>query len=133
MREVTIRLGERAFVVQQLTIRKEANWRRQAEEALAPFWDATALMDFDITRPGDLRKILDRVGALLDPMAAIDALCAYAPALNEQRDWIEESCYADEVFGALVALFFGQLRQLERLPQTLNGALPTQSATTLPS
>ena len=130
MREVTIRLGDRAFVVPQLTIRNESKWRRQAGEALSPFWDATALMEFDISNPGDLRKVIDRVGALLDPMAAIEALCSYAPALAAERDWIEENCYSDEVFGALVALFFGQLRQLERLPVTLNGAAPKPSPTT---
>jgi hypothetical protein len=56
-------------------------------------------------------------------MAALDAICAYAPALAEQRDWIEENTYSDEVFGSLVGLFFGQLRQLERMPQALNGSL----------
>ena len=130
MREVVIKLGERVFTVPQLTIKHEAKWRRTAEEALAPFWDATGLMQLDINQPGDLSKIIDRVGALLDPLAAIDAICAYAPQLADEREWIEEHCYSDEVFAALVALFFGQLRQLERLPMTLNGALPQAGATT---
>lgn len=129
MREVTITLGDKQFTVPQLTIRNEAKWRRQAQEALAPFWDATGLMQVDISNPGDLRKLVDQVGGLMDPAAAIDALCAYAPELEAQRDWIEENCYSDQVFGALVALFFGQLRQLERLPQTLNGAAPVHTGT----
>lgn len=130
MREVTIKLGERVFTVPQLTIKHEAQWRRTAEQALAPFWDATGLMQLDISQPGDLRKVIDQVGALMDPLAAIDALCAYAPQIADAREWIEENCYSDEVFAALVALFFGQLRQLERLPVALNGALPKAGATT---
>ena len=122
MREVTITLGDRQFTVPQLTIRSEAKWRHQAQDALAPFWDSVGMMQLDISNPGDLRKIIDQVGGLMDPAQAVDAICAYAPALADERDWIEENCYADQVFGALVALFFGQLRQLERLPQTLNGA-----------
>lgn len=133
MREITIRLNDREFVAQQLTIRAEAKWRQVATEALAPFWDATGLMQLDITQPGDLRAVIDRVGAMLDPMAAIDALCAYSPVLAAEREWIEENCYADQVFAALVALFFGQLRQLERLPAAFNGALPNAQPTTSPS
>lgn len=124
MREVTIKLGGRDFVVPQLTIRDEAKWRKQAEEALAPFWDAVGLMQLDISQPGDLRKMVSQVGALLDPLAALDAVCAYAPQLAAEREWIEENTYSDEALGALVQLFFGQLRQLERLPQSLNGSLP---------
>ena len=130
MREVTITLGERQFVVPQLTIRSEARWRKQAEEALAPFWDATGLMQFDVGNAQDLKRMISQVGALMDPMAALDAICAYAPQLAAEREWIEEHCYSDEIFGALVALFFGQLRQLERLPQALNGAMPKATATT---
>ncbi len=130
MREVTIKLGERVFTVPQLTIKHEAKWRRTAEEALAPFWDATGLMQLDINQPGDLRKVVDQISRLMDPIAAIDAICAYAPTLAAERDWIEEHCYSDEVIGALVALFFGQLRQLEQLPQALNGAVGKLSPTT---
>jgi hypothetical protein len=121
MREVTLHLGGKEFTVPQLTIRREAEWRKQAQKALAPFWDATSLMQMDISKPQDLSDLIGKVGALLDVTAALDAICAYAPALAEQRDWIEENTYSDEVFGALVGLFFGQLRQLERLPQALNG------------
>jgi hypothetical protein len=130
MREVTIKLGERTFTVPQLTIRNEAKWRQKAEEALAPFWDATDRMQFDISQPGDLHKVVDQIGRLMDPLAAIDALCSYAPAIAAEREWIEDNCYGDEVVGALVALFFGQLRQLERLPQALNGAGLRVSPTT---
>lgn len=130
MREVTIMLGGKAFVVPQLTIREESKWRRQAQDALAPFWDATGLMQVDISKPADLRKMIDQVGALLNPMQALDAVCAYAPELDNEREWIEANCYSDEVFGALVSLFFGQLRQLERLPQALNGAAPQPTTTT---
>jgi len=129
MREVTIKLGEREFVVPQLTIRNEAIWRQQAEVALAPFWEATTLMQLDISQPNDLRKMISQVGALMEPMAALDAICAYAPQLAAEREWIEENTYSDEVFGALVGLFFGQLRQLERLPQALNGSLPKSTKT----
>ena len=58
MREVTIALGDKTFVVQQLTIRAESKWRRNAQEVLAPFWDATALMQMDISNPGDLHKMI---------------------------------------------------------------------------
>lgn len=130
MREVTIKLGGKEFIVPQLTIRDEAKWRKQADEALAPFWEATTLMQLDISQPGDLRKLVSQVGALMDPLAALDAICAYAPQLQQEREWIEENTYSDEVFGALVGLFFGQLRQLERLPQALNGSLPRPTKTT---
>jgi hypothetical protein len=131
MREVTIKLGERTFVVPQLTIRNEAKWRRTAEEAMGPFFDAAGLMNIDIAQSGDLRQVVAKVGAILNPMAAIDALCAYAPEIAAAREWIEDNCYSDEVFGALVALFFGQqLRQLERMPQIMNGALAQPGATT---
>ena len=130
MREVTVRLGGREFVVPQLTIREEAKWRKQAEEALAPFWDAASVMQLDISQPGDLRQMITQLGALMDPMAALDAVCAYAPQLANEREWIEEHTYSDEVFGALVGLFFGGLRQLERLPQTLNGSLGRLPTTT---
>lgn len=129
MREVTITLGGKTLVVPQLTIRNEAKWRKQAEEALAPFWEATGLMQLDISQPSDLRKMLNQVGALMDPLAALDAICAYAPQLADEREWIEENTYSDEVFGALVGLFFGQLRQLERLPQALNGSVPKATPT----
>jgi hypothetical protein len=130
MREVTIKLGGREFVVPQLTIRNEAKWRKQAEEALAPFWDAVGLSDMSISQPDDLRRLVSQVGSLLDPMAALDAVCAYSPALSADREWIEENCYGDEVIAALVNLFFGQLRQLERLPQALNGSLQKAMPTT---
>jgi hypothetical protein len=130
MREVTIKLGGREFVVPQLTIRDEAKWRKQAEEALAPFWDAAGLVEMTFSTPDDLRTMVSKIGALMDPLAALDAVCAYAPQLTAEREWIEENTYSDEVFGALVGLFFGQLRQLERLPQALNGSLSKLSATT---
>ena len=133
MREVTIALGDKTFVVQQLTIRAESKWRRNAQEVLAPFWDATALMQMDISNPGDLRKMINQVSALLDSQQALDAICAYAPQIEDEREWIETSCYSDEVFGALVSLFFGQLRQLERLPQALNGAMAPPTTMMSPS
>ena len=133
MREVTIALGGREFTAPQRTIRKEVEWRKLAQEALGPLWDATSLLQMDVNQPGDLRTMIDKVGALLDPGAALDDICAYAPQLADERDWIEENTYSDEVFGALVGLFFGQLRQLERLPQAMNGSLPRQASTTSPS
>jgi hypothetical protein len=129
MRDVTIKLGEQTYIVPQLTIRGEARWRKQAEEALAPFWDAAGLMQMDITQPGDLQRMVSQVGAMLDPTAALDAVCAYNSLLADDRERIEETAYSDEVIAALVSLFFGQLRQLERLPQTLAGLgqKPTQT------
>ncbi len=123
MREVTIKLGGKEYVVTQLTIRNEATWRGRAQQALAPLWDAAGLLETDITQPGDIVAMIGKVSDLLDPLPALDVVCAYSPALQADREWIEENAYSDEVFGVLVTLFFGQLRQLERLPGALNGAM----------
>ena len=130
MRTVTITLGGKAYTVGQLPVRKEAAWRAKAETVLGPFLEAAGGLQMDLNSPADIPIVLAKVSALMDTNAALNVVLAYSPDLQAAQAEIDESAYGDEVLTALVALFFGQLRQLERISTTLTGVLPPQSPTT---
>lgn len=127
MNEITVTLGGREFGLPKLPIRAEAEWRRNAKEALAPLLQAGDLAEMQVSTAADIARAVAMFADWLDPLTALDTLIAYAPGvLAPQREWLEEHAYSDEVIGVLLRLFFvGPARTISRS----NGAAPARMPT----
>ena len=107
MNEITVTLGGRQFTLPKLTIRAEAEWRRQTKEVMAPLLGVSELAQMELATVADMAKAVQAFGEWLDPLDALNVLIAYAPGVLEgQREWLEEHAYSDEVIGVLLRLFF---------------------------
>jgi hypothetical protein len=141
MREIEIILGETSYRVRQAPIRREAIWRRELQEQLAPVLDLVAnAQTIEFSSPADLAAFVRRVAPLLLDATDImlELLFSYAPELADQRAQIEETAYSDEVLAAMKGVlrlaypFLADLTQLAELGRTSmgSGAPPTTSPTT---
>lgn len=126
-RDISIVLGGRTFNVQQLPIRADAEWRKTARPLVEPIADMATSAGIANPTPERMMRLVFTAQLLVDPEAVLNAVLAYCPALDEQRDWIEAHAYADEALTALLALFFGVAPQPK---MAANGAAPTPAPTT---
>jgi hypothetical protein len=106
-RTIDVKLAGRAFTVPQATIGGEVAWRRTVQPLIEPLGEMVIAAGVGSPTPERMVKLAFTSALFIDPAAVLDALCSYSPALAEQRGWIEENAYADEVLEALLTLFFG--------------------------
>lgn len=130
MNEITVQLGGRAFVLPKLTIRAEAEWRRTARETMAPLLQAGEMANVQVATAADIARVVQQFGEWLNPLAVLETLIAYAPAvLGPEREWLEEHAYTDEVIGVLLSVFFtSTMPQQQRSMR--NGSAPAHMPTT---
>jgi len=104
---ITVALGDREFKVEALSIRESKGWRHKFSERLQPLLDILpTLPDVDITKPEELVKLTPVVQGLLTDYLdeAIEVLFEYSPALNEEREWIEDNATEKEAIAALMGV-----------------------------
>ena len=126
-RDIAIVFGGRTFTVQQLAIRADAEWRKTARPIVEPISELTMAAGIANPTPEKVARLVFTSQLLVDPLAVLNAVLAYSPALDEQREWIEQHAYPDEALTALLALFFGMAPQPKMVA---NGAAPTPAPTT---
>lgn len=121
-----ITLGGVTYTIQELPRRKNAAWREQLRQDLAPvagFLERVPTLEVNTgAEAADLiRGLLAGVNGALD--RALELILAYSPALLEDRERIEAEAHDSEIVGALLPILelaypFGTLAQgwdLQRL------------------
>lgn len=126
---IIVRLGGREFAVQQLPIRRDAAWRESVRPIVDPIADMAMAAGVANPTPDKLVKLAFTSALFVEPMTVLAAVCDYAPALAQERAWMEENAYADEALEALLTLFFG----MRPIRPAANGAARPQPTTTLPN
>ncbi len=126
-RDIAILLGGRSFNVQQLPIRADAEWRKTSRPIVEPISELAMASGIANPTPEKLARLVFTSQLLVDPLAVLNAVLAYSPALDEEREWIEQHAYPDEALTALMALFFGMAPQPKMV---VNGAAPTPAPMT---
>lgn len=129
MQTITVVLGGRAFAAPQLPIRADAKWREVARPLVEPIAEMAMASGLANPTPDRLVKLAFASALFVDPLATLNAVLAYAPTLEAEREWIEEHAYAQEALAALLALFFGMGAPLS----TPTGAAPAAQPTMSPS
>jgi len=122
MQSREIRLGEREFVIVELPLRANVEWRREFEAKLEPLLGLlTGLDKLEINSPKDLGQIVTMLRQVLlrAPDTLIDLLFAYSGALEQDREWIETNVYESELLTAVTEVLqlaypFGQVFKMAR-------------------
>lgn len=139
MRTETITLGGQEYELQELPLRKNAEWRAQLEARLQEF---TELMGrattTELTDTGSVLPILREASQMVlhSPDTLAELLFAYAPELAQQREQILDSAYESELmeaFGSVLKLAFpfGRLaRQMLALVESGSDAIPSAPTST---
>ena len=126
-RDISIVLGGKTFAVRQLPIRADADWRKTARPIVEPIGELAMTAGIANPTPEKMMRLAFTSQLFIDPAAVLNAVLAYSPELDAQREWIETNAYSDEALAALLSLFFGAAPQ----PKTAaNGAVPTPAPTT---
>jgi hypothetical protein len=107
-RTITIELGSQSFEVRQLPIRADAEWRVKAKPLVEPIIEVAIKTGVALPTPDRLAKLAVVNAILYEPLALLDLIMEYAPALEEHRQWIEENAYSDELLAALFVCFLAQ-------------------------
>lgn len=124
MKIIVITLGGKAFDVRQLTIKADAAWREKAKPVIEPVAELAIAAGHVKPTPDQLTRLAFTSSLFVNPQATLDLVLAYDPALEAQREWIEENAYSEEALQALLALFFGMS------PLTKNGSATRPAETT---
>src|SRR5688572_23816179 len=101
--EVIVHLGGRAYTVKRLPILASKAWR---DKLAGPFGEIaqtlTAAGTVELSQFVDIADLVRSMSGILlgsvDTM--LDLLFDYAPALADDRKWIEENAYDDEALHA---------------------------------
>ena len=120
MRQTTVTLGGKEHVIAELPSRKAAAWRQSLQNQIGGIADLIQTApDTDISSGAALAHLVRSVGALLvgSTDIVIDLLFEYAPALEADRERIENECYDSELIAAFVEVVrlaypFGELAGL---------------------
>lgn len=116
MNEVTVTLGGKSYLVKQLAIRANREWRKRFDEPvdklLSAFQEVGKVSQREFADGKEMAKTIgtllvaragEIVGVLLDSMdLVLDGLFAYAPALEADREYIETTATDDEAMKAFV-------------------------------
>lgn len=122
-RQIEIKLGGRTFVVSQLAIRADANWRDSVRDMIEPLSELAISSGLNAPTPERLTRLAFTSSLFIDPGRMLDAILAYSPDLRAEQKWIEENAYAEDALTALLTLFFGAMPMA-------SGAAPRPAATT---
>lgn len=104
-RERTVVLGEKKFVVRALSMKAARAWRKDFGEPLQVIIGVLQNAgEIELTSTTHVASLLNEVGPLLlgSVDILVEALFAYSPTLEAEREWIEE--HADDV-EAMAALW----------------------------
>lgn len=116
MKSITVNLAGHTFTIESLKFKAERAWRKKYDLPVANLIGAIATVkevsstEFD--KPTDLLKQIggillshatDLMKALLDsPDIIFEAICDYSPVLADNRDFIEENAYQDEIAAVFI-------------------------------
>lgn len=126
---IKIKLGGKAFQVVPLALGPDDRWRQQYAAVLEPLGALAQMAIAKGKSAPDVALTAISAPGMARPMLMLDALIAYAPALAEERAWIEEHVYGMELVEALSELFF--MGAMSMSPP--NGAAPAAPQTTSPN
>lgn len=138
MQTKTLTLGGREFVIEELPLRANVEWRRAFESKLEPLLGLFAGLDkLQIETAADLSNVITslREIVLRSPEMLAELLFDYSPALRAERQWIEQNVYESELLAGVTEVLalaypFGAVIKLAR---SLNGAARQLGATTSPN
>lgn len=128
-RTIEVTLGGRVFAVPQQTVGAEVAWRQSVQPVIEPLGEMVVAAGVANPTPERMVKLAFTSALFVDSGAILDGMCAYSPVLAEQRAWIEEHAYADEVLAALLALFFGGMSSPRAATSATNGAAAQTTST----
>jgi hypothetical protein len=119
MRTEQITLAGKEYEIAELPIRKNAAWRQQLEETLAPMAELmqeSQTINFEANNAGSIFGIVRQAGEMLvkSPDTITDLVFAYAPDVEADADTIRDEAYDSEVMDAFTAILrlafpFGRL------------------------
>lgn len=126
-RTITLTLAERTYDIPMAPIMHAKAWRAQLRgplnELMALFSTNVSL---ELNNVADLLALADKfIPLLMDtPETLFTLLLAYAPALETEREFLEENAYDDELVTAFLAVLRAAF-PLDRLTSLLGPASPT--------
>ncbi len=129
MRTIRIILGGRTFEVPQQTLGAEVAWREMARPLVEPIGEMVVAAGVANPTPERMVKLAFTSTLFVDTGAMLEAVLAYSPMLAEERAWIEEHAYSDELLQALLALFFGMTSPRAAGTLQQNGAAVATTST----
>jgi hypothetical protein len=131
MNEITVTLGGKSYIIKQLPIRANREWRAKFNEPvnklLSAFQEVGKLSSAEFKSGKELMQRIgglllarasDVAGVLIESMdLVLDGLFAYSPELQADRDRIENTATDDEAMKAFVEVLkvaypFGRLMQM---------------------
>lgn len=115
-------LGGETYKVEQLPMRANKEWRDSLGAPVMQLIDLVQNFDDLELKASDLLRITDVVKSLLlgSMDTLLDALFRYSPALNADREHIEETAYDDEAIAAL-GVIIGLAYPLDQVLTGLRG------------
>jgi hypothetical protein len=122
METVRVTLGEREYEIVPLPIKANRAWRRELGQPLQQLMGILAEADeLKLDSPADLVRILEIAQASLlgAPDLIFEAVCRYCPAINHDRELIEEAAFEAELMDVFVEVLkivfpFGRLLSIIR-------------------
>jgi hypothetical protein len=119
---ITIRLGEKDYVIREAPHVRATTWRRRIMEEIKPLFEqVSGVTGIQFQSPADLLQLLPVAERLfVDGLDQVfDLLIAYSPELEADRATIEANASDRQIFAAFqevlrLADFFGLIPQLQR-------------------
>lgn len=101
---VTVTLGEKEFEIKPLTIRKSKAWRVAFTDALQGLVGPLVNIAGEEFSGDTVEPLIEGVKGILinSTDVVLELLYAYSPALEKEREWIEENAYETEAFAAFM-------------------------------
>lgn len=129
-REATVVLGGREFVIHSLPMKASREWRTEFSQPVQQVLGVMRRMqDVELTDVSQAAQVLQQVGTYLlgSVDTLVEALFAYSPVLQAEREWIEAHADDTEAMAALwevlkLAYPFGGLMQLFGRTQRMTGS-----------
>lgn len=106
-REAVVELGGREFMIQALNMKAARQWREDFSQPVQQVLGMLNRMkDVELSDIGNAAGVLQQVGTFLlgSVDVLVDALFAYSPELQAERDWIEENADDTQAMAALWAV-----------------------------
>lgn len=135
MQSKTLPLAGREFVISELPLRANAEWRRLFEQKLEPLMGVLGgLHSIQVNNAQDLANIVTTLREVIlhSPDMLVELLFAYSPLLREHQEWIEANVYESELLAAMTEVLqlaypFGSILNLAK---SINGAVTTPGGRT---
>ena len=120
MKSSKVSLAGKEYEIKPMPIRQARDFREKVSKELDPILNTFSAVDqVEITTLGSLNTVFNnlREVVLRSPDHALNILCEYSPAIQEDKERIENEAYDEEVITAFVEVLkqlypFGILRRL---------------------